>query len=95
MPAERAIVSVSQSHGTTADRLRLTSSATSTSNIGVSLDCAVLVYIGDSVYGRLGAPGASMHFKGRRVLTEAELASFDCPFPPEPEWEEELRAECE
>ena len=27
--------------------------------------------------------------KGRRVITEAEMAERDCPFPPEPEWAEE------
>lgn len=27
--------------------------------------------------------------RGRRVITEAEMAGKDCPFPPEPEWVEE------
>lgn len=29
-------------------------------------------------------------WKGRRVLTVEDMAKMDCPFPPEPKWEEEF-----
>ncbi|MBI4604600.1 MAG: hypothetical protein HY721_21775 [Planctomycetes bacterium] len=36
---------------------------------------------------RLWQPAFRTMWRGRRILSEAELAKVDFPYPPEPEWE--------